>query len=264
MEVKRIVYSRSAILSIREKCSSFGFTLARKVKRKLFYFRLLKRRIPIQIGHRPSKSSVCISHRGRSTSNLIRVQRQQVPRPPRHQLPVIFLSNVCSAFNKVDEMSLLLSQHEVDIAVVVETWLSPSTPDAAVSIDGFNLIRADRERRNGGGRNLFSVYIALIRPILLYAFPAVCNMSGYLRNRLENVEKRIFRIINCERKFPSLFSVGDKICQNMFFKVMNNVHHPLRQFFNDNSYSSIRNFCPLRKPKSKTKRFANSFIRYCK
>ena len=78
---------------------------------------------------------------------------------------------------------------------------------------------------------LFSLYIALIRPNLLYAFPAVCSMSAYQRNRLESVERRFFRIINCERKFPILFSVGDKNCQNIFlFKVTNNVYHPLRQF----------------------------------
>jgi hypothetical protein len=59
---------------------------------------------------------------------------------------------------------------------------------------------------------LFSTYIALIRPILLYAYPAVCNMSSYLRNRLEKVERRVFRIFDCKRKFPSLLSVGDKMC----------------------------------------------------
>ena len=55
-------------------------------------------------------------------------------------------------------------------------------------------------------------------------------MSNYLHNRLERVEKRIFRIINCERKFPSLFSVADKMCQNLFNKVAHDVRHPLTHF----------------------------------
>ena len=111
---------------------------------------------------------------------------------------------------------------------------------------------------------LFKAYSTLIRSILLYAYPAVCNMPAYLRSRLEKVERRVFRIIDSDISFPSLFSVGDKMCDNIFSKVLSDHRHPLRAFFDSNSYRDLRNFCPLRKPKTRTQRFSNSFLRYCK
>jgi hypothetical protein len=111
---------------------------------------------------------------------------------------------------------------------------------------------------------LFTVYSTLIRSILLYAYPAVCNMPAYLRSRLEKVERRVFRIIDSDIPFPSLFSVGDKICYKMFSKVLSDCQHPLRVFFSENNYRDVRNYCPLRKPRMRTQRFSNSFLRYCK
>ena len=111
---------------------------------------------------------------------------------------------------------------------------------------------------------LFSVYAALIRPILLYAYPVVCNMSLYLRNQLLRVENRVLRIINSDRKFPTLFSVGDNICQKMFARVVTNDDHPLREFFLSDSVRRLRIFCPLRMPRTKTERYKNSFLKYCK
>ena len=51
----------------------------------------------------------------------------------------------------MDEIALCLAQHNVDVAVLTETWLRPLGPDSAVSIDSYNLVRLDREDGNGGG-----------------------------------------------------------------------------------------------------------------
>ena len=62
---------------------------------------------------------------------------------------------------------------------------------------------------------LFRAYCAFIRPILLYAYPAVCNMSSYLSRKLVRVENRVLRIIDSETKFPCLLSVADKMCYKL-------------------------------------------------
>ena len=110
---------------------------------------------------------------------------------------------------------------------------------------------------------LFRAYCSYIRPILLYAFPVVCNMSQYLKEKLFRVEKRVLRIINhSDFTKVTLFSSGDKICENLFSRVVNEPLHPLREFFNPRSVS-LRNKCCLKRPRAKTKRFRDSFIKYC-
>lgn len=66
---------------------------------------------------------------------------------------VLLMANVRSLFNKVDELSVILPRHDVDVAVFVETWLSDSIPDAALEIGGFRIIiiRKDRTSGSGGG-----------------------------------------------------------------------------------------------------------------
>ena len=108
---------------------------------------------------------------------------------------------------------------------------------------------------------LFMAYMSSIRPILLYAHPTFCNATDYLRERLLRVEKRIFRIIG-DVYSKSLFTFGDRLCKNLLREVTLHATHPLRQFFLDRQRVS-RQQCSLRRPKTKTKRFANSFIKYC-
>ncbi|MEL7309494.1 MAG: reverse transcriptase domain-containing protein, partial [Pseudomonadota bacterium] len=68
---------------------------------------------------------------------------------------------------------------------------------------------------------LFNAYCAYIRSILLYAFPVICNMPLYLRNKLSRVERRVLRIINSsDFEMCDLLSAGDRICANLFEKVV--------------------------------------------
>ena len=63
----------------------------------------------------------------------------------------ILISNVRYIFNKIEEVTLLLNQHVVNIAVFVETWLSSETPNDPLIIGGYTLLRKDRQSGNGGG-----------------------------------------------------------------------------------------------------------------
>ena len=57
-------------------------------------------------------------------------------------------------------------------------------------------------------------YFALIRSILLYAYPCVCNSSSYLQNKFLRVEKRVSRIIG-EDMSPALLDVAEESCSRL-------------------------------------------------
>jgi hypothetical protein len=57
---------------------------------------------------------------------------------------------------KIDELSILLPQNRSDIAAVTETWLRPDISSELLSIDGYNLHRADRRVGRGGGVCVFT------------------------------------------------------------------------------------------------------------
>ena len=64
-------------------------------------------------------------------------------------LPSIILANARSINNKVDELDALVKFHHAyknaSAIAITETWLSDKIADSHISIDGFNLFRADRD-----------------------------------------------------------------------------------------------------------------------
>lgn len=69
----------------------------------------------------------------------------------QHRVPQMFLCNPRSLVNKIDEFQATLSQNQVDIAVVSETWLSDNHPESAITVSGYNLFSKHRRDRRGGG-----------------------------------------------------------------------------------------------------------------
>ena len=51
---------------------------------------------------------------------------------------------------KFDELSLLVEVHNPDIVSIVESWLCDDIPDAEIRIQGYNILRKDRNRHGGG------------------------------------------------------------------------------------------------------------------
>jgi len=64
---------------------------------------------------------------------------------------MFLLTNIRSLLNKCDELSVLLLNDNIYIALITETWLKDDIPDCAVSIDGYSIIRSDRNYKKGGG-----------------------------------------------------------------------------------------------------------------
>lgn len=58
--------------------------------------------------------------------------------------------NARSLIQKLDFIEMLVSQSNVDVLVVSESWLCDSVPDSDVLLIGYNIYRADRVGRGGG------------------------------------------------------------------------------------------------------------------
>ncbi len=82
------------------------------------------------------------------------------PRPTQsgtnhHFVPSILLSNVMSLVPKIDELALVVGNHNLDIICISETWLKNQIPDDAVQIHNYTLLRRDRKEREHGGVCLY-------------------------------------------------------------------------------------------------------------
>lgn len=112
---------------------------------------------------------------------------------------------------------------------------------------------------------IFKVYVTFIRPILLYAFPAFCNIPNYLCQKLLNIEKRAMRIVGVRLDQNTLFEAGEKICCRLFHNVSSQPKHPLREFFDirECGRTTRTSNISIRRPRTKTSRYSNSFIRFC-
>ena len=70
-----------------------------------------------------------------------------------HKKPLIISHcNVRSLLSPgtLDEISILIENHKIDILSISETWLDSHILDQLVSLHGFPLIRKDRNRKCGG------------------------------------------------------------------------------------------------------------------
>ena len=63
----------------------------------------------------------------------------------------ILLLNGRSVLSKLHSVFLLASLYQPTFICITETWLTPCTPDAALSIPGYTIYRADRMSHRGGG-----------------------------------------------------------------------------------------------------------------
>ena len=58
--------------------------------------------------------------------------------------------NARSIIPRLDELRLICSDTTPDIVCIVETWLRDSISDSELTINGYNLVRRDRNRHGGG------------------------------------------------------------------------------------------------------------------
>jgi hypothetical protein len=112
-----------------------------------------ERGISVRITHRKK-----ISHRRdryRKTSQrecaLVRPKMIADPRKSQKQsgFSVLYF-NARSLKNKMEELSLRCARHNPDIIIITETWVDDSVPDSFLSVNGYVILRCDRDVYGGG------------------------------------------------------------------------------------------------------------------
>ena len=94
---------------------------------------------------------------------------------------------------------------------------------------------------------ILHAYIAFIRLLLLYGYPAFCNLPKLLQNDLRRVEKRVMRIIGSPNGAPpDLLSVADHSCVKLFNYTSTTPDHPLRAMFVLRELNATRNTTHLK------------------
>jgi len=113
-------------------------------------------------------------------------------------------------------------------------------------------------------RVLWNVYYSLVRSVITFAFPAFCNLSQYLFNRLLRLEGRVARIIGSKPP-TSIETFCNSLCSKLACKIQREPQHPLCKLTvprKDSGYALRKSRSHLCRPRAMTARYQNSFIRY--
>jgi hypothetical protein len=116
---------------------------------------------------------------------------------------------------------------------------------------------------------LVQFYNAVIRPLLCYAYPAMCNMPCSLFSSIQRIETRAFKMIGC-KPAVDLEAFTDKLCRSLLTDVARKEGHPLRVFFSTSgSHGQTRRSARLAEsgrsiepPFARTSRFKDWLIKY--
>ena len=110
--------------------------------------------IPVVAGYRPQHKHNTVKlgilyhcHRDAQSTAVTDVHITELA-ADQHQpyVPCMFTANIRGAFAlKVDELSTVLQQNNVDIACITETFLNESAPSEILHIPGYTMHRNDRK-----------------------------------------------------------------------------------------------------------------------
>ena len=81
-------------------------------------------------------------------------------------LPRFVLTNARSVLNKLDELQLLLTAKQADVAAVTESSITPNTAPEQYHVEGYNVFSKCRRDRNGGGVLLYVNSIYRLRQLM--------------------------------------------------------------------------------------------------
>ena len=184
-------YSRGSLLS-----HDRNFTISQRLKRKLFYFGILRKPsttpqlpIPVRIHSRiKCPHTQADTSRQRFLSFLPRSQRHA---HHRHHGLSFGLLNVRSLHRKVDDILEIQRDHNLDIFLITETWHdSDSVCLSRLRIEGFTVAHQPRPRSredslaiNHGGVALLAGPCVRLTPLCqhlsLQTFEFVCNRISF-------------------------------------------------------------------------------------
>lgn len=96
----------------------------------------------------------------------------------------INIQSICARqMSKFNELKLCISDSKLDIVCLTESWLSDSVDDELIAIDGYKLIRNDRQYSRGGGICVYyrnGITCALLSKSELYVGMGHINITEFL------------------------------------------------------------------------------------
>lgn len=123
-------------------------------------------------------------------------------------MPSLLLSNVNRLYNKMDEISIIVTDLMPDIIVFTETWLDGTIPDSVVSLSSYSVFRKDRKTGLGGG-----VIIYARDEMQVVKLDGILEDSGafeilFVMLRPFHLPREISGIVVGAIYFPPWYSVG--------------------------------------------------------
>ena len=100
---------------------------------------------------KPNSAHNTPSISGSTTMNpSVHDSQYTLPQDPKSDTLSILYFNARSVLPKISELQLLTKLHQPSIICIVETWLSPDIPSDDLDIEGYQVVRSDRNRHGGG------------------------------------------------------------------------------------------------------------------
>ena len=93
--------------------------------------------------------------------------------------PLIFALNINSVLSKIDELRIIANKSKASVIGITESKLDKTVLDGEINIDGYELVRSDRNRHGGG-------VACYIRNDISF------NVRGDFSNEIENIFLDIF------------------------------------------------------------------------
>ena len=108
---------------------------------------------------------------------------------------------------------------------------------------------------------LINLYCAMVRPHLVYAYPALCNMTAQNMQSLIKVERRFYRLIGAKPS-ENIISFCHRIAEKLKDDVLGNEEHPLRQLLMPRPSRTLRSDTHMTIRGGRSALYTKSFIRY--
>ncbi|XP_059186340.1 uncharacterized protein LOC131969177 [Centropristis striata] len=103
--------------------------------------------------------------------------------------------NARSLLNKMDLLKVWINSTNADVIVLSETWLTKSVLDKDISVNGYNVYRADRPRKGGG----VAMYIRSNFDVNLVLKESVSKELELLALEIELTKNHRIMLVGCYR-----------------------------------------------------------------
>lgn len=147
-----------------------------------------------------------------SSSIITKAVMDSVFRTDKLNICHINVQSVCArGFSKFDELKAVFFNSKAHIVCMSETWLNESINDSMIRIEGYNLIRNDRNRHGGG----LCVYF---RQNLSLKLLKKSTFSPYEPSHI--TEYLLFEVATSNRKFflGVYYNPPNNDCSNLIFE----------------------------------------------